>query len=76
VRFSLKLQATPDCGDPYLDDDHIRWGFWSWVPYYDYTMSSDQSTHHIRGLWFFLDYFYSLPSDTRRSLAEAAAVPR
>ncbi len=74
-RFSLALQATPDCGDPYLEDDNIRWGFWSWAPYYDYTMSSDQSTHHVRGLWFFLDYFYSLPNGARQELAQAAAAP-
>ncbi len=56
ARYSLSIQATPDSGHPYLDDDLVRWGFWSWDPYYDYTLSGDQSTHHVRGLWFLVDY--------------------
>ncbi len=54
-RYTLSVQAIPGSDHPYLDDPHVRWGFWSWDPYYDYTMSGDQSTHHVRGLMFFLD---------------------
>lgn len=63
LQYSLTKQATPDSGAPYLDDPNVLWGFWSWDPYYDYTLSADQSTHHVRGYWFFLDYFFSLPPD-------------
>ncbi|HOR00420.1 MAG TPA: AGE family epimerase/isomerase [Anaerolineae bacterium] len=54
-RYSLSVQATPGSTHPYLDDPHVRWGFWSWDPYYDYTLSADQSTHHVRGMIFLLD---------------------
>jgi hypothetical protein len=55
-RYSLSKQVMPDSGDPYADDPRVRWGFWSWDPYYDYTLSGDQSTHHVRGMMFLLDY--------------------
>ena len=70
LRYSLTVQATPDSGAPYLDDPNIVWGFWSWDPYYDYTMSSDQSTHHVRGFWFFLDYFFSLSARVQNQLVK------
>jgi len=54
-RYGLGNQALPDSPHPYLDDPRVRWGFWSWDPYYDYTLSADQSTHHVRGLMFLLD---------------------
>ena len=54
-RYSLGVQAVPGSAHPYLDDPHVRWGFWSWDPYYDYTLSADQSTHHVRGMLFVLD---------------------
>jgi len=54
-RYSLSVQAVPGSVHPYLDDPHVRWGFWSWDPYYDYTLSADQSTHHVRGMLFLLD---------------------
>jgi hypothetical protein len=31
-------------------------------------MSSDQSTHHVRGYWFFLDYFASLSEEVQDQL--------
>ncbi|MCK4450436.1 MAG: hypothetical protein KAX26_07580, partial [Anaerolineae bacterium] len=55
-RYSLSTQAVPGSDHPYLDDPRVLWGFWSWDPYYDYTLSADQSTHHVRGMMFLLDY--------------------
>ena len=49
------MQLVPGSAHPYQDDDNARWGFWSWDPYYDYTQSADQSTHHARGMWFLID---------------------
>jgi hypothetical protein len=57
LRYSLSVQATPSSAHPYTDDDKVRWGFWSWDPYYDYTLSGDQSTHLARGMWFLIDYW-------------------
>lgn len=56
TRYSLTTQAVPGSEHPHLDDPRVRWGFWSWDPPYDYTMSGDQSTHHVRGMMFLLDY--------------------
>jgi predicted dehydrogenase len=51
------MQAIKDGRYPYyLDDPHVKWGFWSWEPLYDYSLSGDQSVHHIRGMLFLLDY--------------------
>jgi len=64
LRYSMSQQQVP--GDPdghYAEDPVTHWGFWSWDPPYDYTMSADQSTHHVRGYWFFLDYVSSLPDE-------------
>ncbi len=54
-RYSQSVQARPQSSHPYLDDPRVRWGFWSWDPYYDFTLSADQSTHHVRGMMFLLD---------------------
>ncbi len=54
-RRGLGAQAIPGSIHPYQDDPRVQWGFWSWDPYYDYTLSADQSTHHVRGLMFLLD---------------------
>lgn len=54
-RYSLATQAVPESTHPYLDDPRVRWGYWSWDPYYDHTLSADQSTHHARGIMFLLD---------------------
>jgi len=72
LRYSMSRQVVP--GRPYSDDPGACWGFWSWDPPYDYTMSSDQSTHHSRGYWFFLDYFATLEEDTKAKLADIEAV--
>ena len=61
VRYSLTVQAVPHSDHPYTDDLHVRWGFWSWQPHYDYTLSGDQSTHHTRGMWFLIDYLQACP---------------
>lgn len=54
-RYALGIQILPDSEEPYSDDPRVRWGFWSWDPRYDYTLSVDQSTHHVRGMMFLLD---------------------
>ncbi len=56
LRYSLSVQVLPDSEQPYSDDPNVQWGFWSWMPYYDYTVSGDQATHHVRGFLFALDY--------------------
>ena len=55
-KYSLWMQVLPGSDQPYADDLNVQWGFWSWDPYYDYTLSTDQSTHHVRGMMFLLDY--------------------
>ena len=55
-RYSLSMQVLPGGRHPHADDPNVLWGFWSWDPYYDYTLSGDQATHHVRGLMFALDY--------------------
>jgi hypothetical protein len=56
LRYSLTMQILPGGEHPYHDDPNVQWGFWSWDPYYDYTISGDQATHHVRGFLFALDY--------------------
>lgn len=56
LRYSLSMQILPDSEHPYSYDPNVQWGFWSWDPYYDYTVSGDQATHHVRGFLFALDY--------------------
>ncbi len=64
LRYSLTQQQVPGReGQPYAEDPGTHWGFWSWDPPYDYTMSADQSTHHVRAYWFFIDYMLSLPAE-------------
>jgi uncharacterized protein YyaL (SSP411 family) len=63
MRYSLSTQVLPESDHPYSDDPNAVWGFWSWDPYYDFTLSADQSTHHIRGLMFLLDYLYASGGD-------------
>jgi hypothetical protein len=53
--YAFSRQAIPGSGQPFLSDSRVRWGFWSWDPYYDHTLSADQSTHHVRAAWFHLD---------------------
>jgi hypothetical protein len=60
LNYSLSTQILPDSDQPFADDPNVQWGFWSWDPYYDYTLSGDQATHHIRGYLFAIDYLASL----------------
>ena len=81
LRYSVTQQSVPGQGGHYDDDPHVHWGFWSWDPPYDFTMSADQSTHHVRGYWFFLDYLSSLGEEERAALVAetdpaAEPVPR
>jgi hypothetical protein len=70
LRYTLGHQQLPDRPDePYVDDPATHWGFWSWDPPYDYTMSADQSTHHVRGYWFFLDYMLAMSDAELSGLA-------
>ncbi|HOG48405.1 MAG TPA: hypothetical protein PLJ35_16460 [Anaerolineae bacterium] len=54
-RYALGIQVLPGNDQPYEDDPRVRWGFWSWDPRYDHTLSADQSTHHVRGMFFLID---------------------
>jgi len=54
-RYALATQVLPGSDEPFADDPAMGWGFWSWDPYYDYTQSPDQATHHVRGMMFLLD---------------------
>lgn len=56
LRYSLTVQVLPDSDHPYSSDPNVQWGFWSWMPHYDHTVSGDQATHHVRGFLFALDY--------------------
>jgi hypothetical protein len=62
-QYSLSTQITPESNHPYRDDPRMRWGFWSWMPYYDYSVSADQATHHIRGMFFLMDYAASMDGE-------------
>ena len=56
LHYSVTVQVLPGSDQPYSDDPNVQWGFWSWMPPYDYTVSGDQATHHVRGFLFLLDY--------------------
>jgi uncharacterized protein YyaL (SSP411 family) len=60
LKYSLSRQVLPNSEEPYSDDPNVLWGFWSWDPYYDHTVSGDQATHHIRGYMFVMDYLHYL----------------
>jgi hypothetical protein len=62
-RYALSLQADADGKYPdSLDDPSVRWGFWSWDPPYDRSLSGDQMVHHVRGLPLMADYLVHLRS--------------
>ena len=63
MRYALTRQVVPGDAQPFSEDEGAQWGYWSWDPYYDYTMSGDQVTHLVRGLWFMLDYLATLQPD-------------
>ena len=75
ARYALSTQAVPGTGQPYEEDESTHWGFWSWQPPYDYTMSVDQSTHHVRGLWAVIDYLSALPAKAHKAIAERCGEP-
>ncbi len=56
ICYSLSRQVLPGSGEPYDGDPNAQWGFWSWDPYSDYSLSCDQAPHHIRSWMFLLDY--------------------
>ena len=60
TEYSLSMQILPEQDGPYVSDPAILGGFWSWDPAYDYSVSADQATHHVRGMMFLLDYLGSL----------------
>jgi len=66
LRYSLGVQVIPGSAHPFSDRPNAQWGFWSWDPPYDYTMSADQSTHHARGMWFVIDYWAALEKASTR----------
>lgn len=59
LKYSLSKQVLPGSDQPHADSPNVQWGFWSWDPYYDCSMSGDQATHHVRGIMFALDYLES-----------------
>ncbi len=68
MRYAISQQVIPGCRHPFADNDNALWGYWSWDPYYDYTMSGDQVTHFARGLWFTIDYLASLTPEQTAAL--------
>jgi hypothetical protein len=71
MRYALTCQVTPGSSHPFADQENVWWGFWSWDPYYDYTMSGDQITHFARGIWFTLDYLANLSPEQTQAVIEA-----
>lgn len=67
-KYALSKQVLPGSDQPYANDPNVQWGFWSWDPHYDYTVSGDQATHHVRGMMFVLDYWGALWMRRRSSL--------
>jgi hypothetical protein len=66
LRYSLTTQVLENSKQPYADDPNVIGGFWSWDPPYDYTLSGDQATHHVRGFMFALDYWNALKGESHR----------
>jgi len=73
MRYALTQQVTPGSDHPHSDDENVMWGYWSWDPYYDYTMSGDQITHLARGLWSTMDYLATLEPDVSELVIEEFA---
>jgi len=71
MRYAIGQQVIPGSSHPFADDENALWGYWSWDPYYDYTMSGDQITHYARGLWFTIDYLASLSPEQTAGLIPA-----
>ena len=68
MRYSISQQVIPGSVHPFSDDEKALWGYWSWDPYYDHTMSGDQITHFARGLWFTIDYLATLKPEQTATL--------
>jgi hypothetical protein len=68
--YALGQQVTPDGGSRFAEDENALWGYWSWDPPYDYTMSGDQITHFARGIWFTLDYLASLEPEVSEHIVD------
>lgn len=61
IRYSISLQAVEGGKYPlYLEDKSVKWGFWSWDPLNDITLSGDQSVHHVRGILYMAYYISKL----------------
>ncbi len=61
VRYGLELEAVEGGRYPwFLEDPHVHYGFWSWDPLTDFTLSGDQSIHHLRGMMFLASYLEAL----------------
>ena len=68
MHYAIGQQVIPGSSHPFADSENALWGYWSWDPYYDYTMSGDQITHFVRGLWFTIDYLASLKPELTAEL--------
>jgi hypothetical protein len=65
-RYALSMQAAPGGRYPlHLDDPLVRWGFWSWDPLFDTSLSGDQLVHHVRGLMLVAEYLAELGDEAR-----------
>jgi len=72
IRYSISMQALEGGKySVYLDDPHVKWGFWSWDPLHDCSLSGDQSVHHIRGMLFTANYIGSLGSEGKHCVPSA-----
>lgn len=61
TKYAISMQAVEDGKYPlYLDDKSVKWGFWSWDPLHDNTLSGDQTVHHVRGILFIAYYLAKL----------------
>lgn len=70
LHYALTRQVVPGSQQPYADNPRTHWGMWSWDPPYDHTMSGDQSTHLVRGIWFVLDYLAAFSPASVKALVE------
>jgi hypothetical protein len=71
LHYALTRQVVPGSSHLYADNSRTHWGLWSWDPHYDYTMSGDQATHLVRGIWFTLDYLATLDPAACEALSTA-----
>ena len=74
MHYALGKQVVPGGAPPWADREDVLWGYWSWDPHYDYTMSGDQVTHFCRGLWFIMDYLATLSPERAEGVIAALAL--